>query len=143
MSRPLIVRKLVCARVGTAKLTVETEVLEDLDCAARKLGTTLGCRCGLRKVGGVGPAANRQQDLQLAVALFQEVELLCAAVDIGASVIPGVGRVVLVGVGPGVGKIDLARLRSHVGKGVEHMSKLLGGKILGIEVASVDSLSHC
>jgi len=53
------------------------------------------------------------------VALLVQVELLGAAVEVGARVVPGVRRPVLVRVGPGVGEVDFAGLRADVGEGVE------------------------
>lgn len=40
------------------------------------------------EVGGVGPAADGEEDLQVTVGLFEEEELLDAAVDVGAGVVP-------------------------------------------------------
>lgn len=81
---------------------VETEVFEQLDSARGEALAACFGRCGLREVGGVGPAADGEEDFEAAVALLEQVELLYAAVDVGAHVVPGVGRVVLFDVGPGV-----------------------------------------
>ena len=47
------------------------------------------------KVGRVGPSADGEEGLEVAVLLFEEIELLDAAVDVGADVVPAVGWVVL------------------------------------------------
>ena len=71
------------------------------------------------------------------MALLVQVELLGAAVEVGARVVPGVRRPVLVRVGPGVGEVDFARFRADVGEGVEDVGELFGGEVLGLVVAAV------
>ena len=98
---------------------VEAEVLNEFDSGVGKglAAAVGGGRDG--EVGAVGPAADGEEDLEVAAALLQEEELLDAAVDVGARVVPAVGGVVLVGVGPGVGEVDFSRLGADVGEGVE------------------------
>jgi hypothetical protein len=96
----------------------------------------------LRKVGRIRPATDGEKNLQLAVALLQQEELLDRAVHVGADVIPRVRSIVLVGVGPGVGEVDLTSIGVDIGESIEHMSKRRGGQILGIVVARIDSLWH-
>lgn len=62
------------------------------------------------EVGGVGPATDGEEDLELAVSLLEEEELLDAAVDIGPRVVPGVGRIVLVRVRPGIGQVAVKKI---------------------------------
>jgi len=71
------------------------------------------------------------------VPLLVQVELFGAAVEVGARVVPGVRRPVLVRVGPGVGEVDFARFRADVGEGVEDVGELFGGEVLGLVVAAV------
>lgn len=138
---------------------VEAEVLEQLH---GRLGEALaagGRRGGRGEVGAVGPAADGEQDLEVAVALLEEVELLDAAVDVGADVVPGVARVVLLDVGPAVRHVSgrdvsffsvhggglvviihFTGVRSHVGKGIEHVGQFLGREILRVVLTTVDCL---
>ena len=62
----------------------------------------------------VGPATDREEYFETAVALLEEVELFEGAVDVVTRVIPGVGGVVLVSVGPGVSEEDFAGLGAHI-----------------------------
>ena len=74
---------------------VEAEVGDELDGGLGE-GLAAGGGGGWEgEVGGVGPAADGEEDFEVAVALFEEEELLDAAVDVGAGVVPGVGGVVL------------------------------------------------
>jgi hypothetical protein len=118
---------------------IKATVLQQLHAAVGKRLAALGSRGGLGKVGGVGPAANAQEHLHVAVPLFEEVELLDAAVHIVAGVIPRVSGVVLVRVGPRIGQIDFASLRADIGEGVEDVGELGCRQVLWVVVASVDS----
>ncbi len=89
------------------------------------------------EIGAVGPAADAEEDLEVPVPLLVQVELFGAAVEVGARVVPGVRRPVLVRVGPGVGEVDFARFRADVGEGVEDVGELFGGEVLGLVVAAV------
>lgn len=117
-----------------------------------------GCR--LWKVARVGPAADTEDDLQVAVSLLQEVELFDAAVDVVARVVPGIGGIVLVSVRlllvrceaemkrrvrechPWVCQVHFSRLRPDVGERVKHMSELVGGNVLRLVISSVDGPVH-
>jgi hypothetical protein len=121
-------------------LTIKTKVLQNLNGAACKLGTTPSRRSRLRKVGRVRPATDGKEDLQLAVLLLLKIQLLRASIDVGANIVPRVGGVVLVGVRPGVGQIDFASLRADVGESVKHVGELFAWQILRIEVATVNGL---
>ena len=77
------------------------------------------------------------------MALLQQEELLGAPVEIAISrVVPRVARVVLVGVGPGVGEVDLACVRVDVREGVEDVGEValldVRGEVTGMVVAGVD-----
>jgi len=74
----------------------------------------------------------------VAVGFLEQIQLLDAAVDVVANVVPRIRRVVLVRVGPGVGQEHLPG-RTQVGKGVEYMGDLAGGKVSGVVVAAVDA----
>lgn len=66
----------------------------------REFGPPLIRAGRLRKVGRVGPATDRKQDLQPAVPLLEQEQLLDAPVYIGAGVIPRVTGIVFFNVGP-------------------------------------------
>lgn len=80
----------------------------EFDSAGCKLGTAFGGGSWGGKVGAVGPAADGEKDLEVAVAALEEVELLETAVEVGSGVVPAVSLPVDVSVGPGIGQIDLA-----------------------------------
>jgi hypothetical protein len=54
----------------------------------------------LDKIGRITPPTNGQKNLEIAVSLLEQEELLDMAVNIFSRVIPGVARVVIVGVKP-------------------------------------------
>ena len=84
---------------------VEAEVLDELDAAlgeALAAGWGGGWRVEVFGRVGVRPAADGEEHFEVAVALFQQEELLDAAVDVGAHVVPRVAGVVLFDVGPGI-----------------------------------------
>src|SRR5262249_44906017 len=60
------------------------------------------------EVGAIGPAADGEENLEVAVTLLQQVELLEAAIQVGANVVPRVALPVDVGVGPGVREMAVA-----------------------------------
>ena len=95
----------VCGVFPVDVEAVEAEVFEELDGAVGEGLDLLGGVCGGGEVGGVGPAADGEEDVEVGVGLFEEVELLHAAVDVGADIVPGVGGVVLFEVGVGVGEV--------------------------------------
>jgi hypothetical protein len=127
--------------MGRCRLTIKAEILEECNCTACELGTTCSSRGRLGKVGRVGPASNRKQYLQLAVTLLLEEQLLCAAIDVGANIVPRISGIVLVSIRPSIGQIHLSSLWSHVGESIEHVSKFFSRKILRVEVATINSLS--
>lgn len=120
--------------------TIKTQVLQDGDSGARKLGSARSCASRCSKVGRVCPATDGQQHLHLAVALLQEVELLGAPIHVGADIVPRVRRVVLLKIGVRICEVHLPGFGAHVGEGVEHVSDLVTRQVLGLEVASVDGL---
>ena len=63
---------------------IEAEILQELNSAGGKSRATLRGGSGAGKVGGIGPAANREQRLELSVSLLEKVELLDAAISVGA-----------------------------------------------------------
>lgn len=73
---------------------VKAEVFEKGYRGAGKVLAAGGGGGGLGKVGGVGPAADGEEGLELAVFLLEEEELLDATVDVGANIVPGVCWVV-------------------------------------------------
>jgi len=76
---------------------VEAVVCDERDGALDEAGAACRGRdrAGEAAVLGVGPAADREEDLERAVALFEEVQLLEVAVQVGpARVVPRVGPVV-------------------------------------------------
>ena len=83
---------------------VKPMVFDQLDAAICEGFAALGCRCwAVQMFGdlGVGPAADGEKDFQVTVALFEQVELLQAAIEVFSGVVPGV---------PSVGPMDV-----HVG----------------------------
>ena len=64
---------------------IEAEILQEPDGAGGKSRATMRGGGGPGKVGGIGPAANREQRLELSVPLLEKVELLNTAVGVGAS----------------------------------------------------------
>jgi hypothetical protein len=71
---------------------VEAEVSEEADGGGGEHGAGGGARGGRREGGGIGPPADGEERLELAVGLFEEEELLGAAVDVFARLAPGCGR---------------------------------------------------
>jgi hypothetical protein len=59
----------------------------------------------LLEVGGVGPAADGEEDFEVPVAAFEEGELLETAVEVCSWVVPAVVFPVDVCVCPGVGEV--------------------------------------
>lgn len=68
---------------------IKAIVLDELDSRARKRLPVSGRPAEADKVGREGPATNREEDSQVPVLLFEQVELLEAAVEVGAGVVPG------------------------------------------------------
>jgi hypothetical protein len=118
---------------------VEAEIRQDLNGAACEFGPAFGARGRLNKVGGVSPSTDRKQHLQLAVALLLEEQLLGASIDVGTHVVPRVTCVMLLSIGPTIRQEDLSSI-SDIGKGIEDMGKFFTGKVLRVEVASINSL---
>lgn len=75
----------------------------------------------------------------MAVLLLEKVQLLEAAVEVGADIVPAIGRIVFVGVTPRICKIDFPTFRSHVCKGIEHMCELVGWEVLRVVVPPINS----
>jgi hypothetical protein len=98
---------------------VVSPVLEELDGGLGKGLAAVRRAGGGGEVGRVGPSANGHHDLEGAVALLEQEELLGAAVDVGARVVPAVAVKVLVDVGPVVRHFDFARVGGDIGKGVK------------------------
>ena len=73
----------------------------------------------------VRPPSDAQHDLQVAVLLLEEVELLEAAVEVASGLVPGVALVVDVLVGPEVGEGDLAGAGVDVGEGIEDVAGVI------------------
>lgn len=68
--------------------TVQSQIQHQPSSRFSKLGSSrIGAR-RLGKVGRVGPATDGKQDLQLAVALLEQEQLLDASIDIGPDVVP-------------------------------------------------------
>ena len=70
---------------------VEAEVGEEADRGGGEEGAVGGAAGGGREGRRVGPPADGEERLELAVGLFQEEELLGAAVDVVARLTPGWG----------------------------------------------------
>jgi hypothetical protein len=67
---------------------VEAIILDELDGRAGE-GLPMGGRpAEPGKVGREGPASDREEDAQVSMLLLEQVELLEAAVEIGAGVVP-------------------------------------------------------
>jgi len=82
--------------------TIKAPVLDELDgrrCEA--LASSLGGGDG-GELGRVGPPTDGEENLQVAVLLFEEVQLLDAAVNVVPNVIPRVRGVVLLDIRPGI-----------------------------------------
>jgi hypothetical protein len=74
----------------------------------------------------------------VAVSLLKQEKLLDIAINIVSGISPGIS-VVLVSVRPSIQQDHLAR-GFGIGKYVENMGQLLGGNILRLEVAGINSL---
>ena len=122
--------------------TIQAEVFQQLDTASGKGATARLCGCWGGEIAGVSPAANGKEQLQISISLLQQVELLDAAVDVVAGVIPRISLVVLFYVAPTVCQVDFACLGTDVGEGVENVRELLDWKILGIVFPSIDGLMY-
>jgi hypothetical protein len=92
---------------------------------------------------------------------LKQAQLLDAAVDVVSGIIPRIGGVVLLDIGPGVRKVSVsalalawagfhispwfglhfASLWPDIGECVENMGQFLRGEILGVVVAAIDGLS--
>lgn len=118
--------------------TIEGKVFEQCDSTLSKLLPAVWGGSWHWEVGTVRPTANRQEDFQVAVTLLVDVQLLQTAVEVVASVVPGVSRPVLVGVCPAVGQVDLAALGTDVGESVQNMGEFVGGDILRLVVTTID-----
>lgn len=81
---------------------VEAQVREEVHGAAGEGFAPARGGCWRGEVGTVSPAADGEEGFEVAVLLFQEVELLDAAVGVGAGLGPTVVGVVLFEVGVGV-----------------------------------------
>lgn len=119
---------------------VKSQVLQQLHRSLRKILPSSIGTSRRRKVGRIGPPANRQEDLEVTVLLFQKIQLLDTTVDIVAGIRPGVTGVMFLNVGPRVGHIDFPGFRTHIGEGVEDVREPLDRKVLRIMVAPVNCL---
>ena len=63
-----------------------------LDGARCEFGSAFWGGGGDFEVGAVGPSADGEEDLEVAVTSLEEVELLEAAVEVRAGVVPAVGQ---------------------------------------------------
>lgn len=66
----------------------------------------------------VGPSSDRKQDLEIAVGLLCEEELLKVAIEVVANIVPAVSWEVNIGIGPRVYKLDLSVLSVDIRKGI-------------------------
>lgn len=87
----------------------------------------------------VGPSTNGQEDLEIAVALLLQEQLLDAPVDVVSHIVPRVIGIVLVGIRPRIGQENLASI-PDISKGVENMGQFFGWEILWIVVAPINGL---
>jgi len=71
---------------------------------------------------GIGPSSDAEQHFEVAVLLFQVIDSLEVAIEVCAGVIPRIARIMNVLIGPQIGEVDLARVRSYVRKCVENMT---------------------
>lgn len=94
----------------------------------------------------------------MSVRFLQQIELLHAAVQVVASVVPGIALPVDICVGPTIGEVPnssssalmfpqfsrnishlhLAIFRAHIGKGIKHMCQILHREILREMLSGVD-----
>ena len=118
---------------------IKTQILDKINSRSSKCRTARLRAQRTSEIGRISPSTNRQQNLQIPITLLQQEQLLDAAVDIVPLVIPRVGGIVLVGIGPGIREIDLAG-RAHVGECVQDVSQALCGEILWVVVPSIDGL---
>ena len=81
---------------------VEAEVFDQLDGRLSEFLAASGGGGRGGEVGGVGPAADGEEDFEGTVAGFEDVELFKTAVEVDAGVVPGVTFEVDVGVCPSV-----------------------------------------
>lgn len=92
------------------------------------------------KVARVSPSPDRQKDLEVAVLLLQQEELLDTSIDIVSDIVPRITGEVLLDIGPGIRQVHLARVGVDVGESIQHMGQGLSRKLLRKIVAAVDSL---
>lgn len=124
--------------------TVEAKILDESNARGSELLAAFFGACWLVKVlvcVGVRPAADGEQDLEVAVRLLEEEKLLQVAIDIVARVLPGVTLPVLLDIGPLVGKDDFAVL-TVIRKGIQDVGQFVGGDLVGCVTSAVDALSE-
>jgi len=122
------------------RLTIKTHILNKIHSRRSEFLPSSIRRSSLREIRTIRPPTNRQYDLQFPILLLEQEELLHAAVDIVPDIVPGVGWIAFIGVGPGVCEVDFAGVGAHVGEGVEDVGEFVGGEVLGVVVAAVNSL---
>ena len=74
---------------------VEAEVLDEADGGGGECLPAMRRGCWEGEVGGVGPSADGEDDFKMPMGLFEEEELLKAAIEVGARFGPRVRGVVL------------------------------------------------
>ncbi len=87
------------------QLTIQSKIKNKSSSRVGKSCPTVRSASRASKVGRVRPAADGDQDFQLAMFLLQQEQLLDATVDIVASLIPRVISVVLLDIRPAVGQV--------------------------------------
>ena len=81
--------------------------MHKLHAALGEFGAADGGRGCRREIGRVCPATDTEEDFEVAICFFEDVELLKAAVEVGAIFGPAVCGVVLFEVGVGVGEVTM------------------------------------
>lgn len=74
---------------------VEGPVFHECHGCVCELSAGSGCTGGGGEVGGVGPAADAEEDFEVAVVLLEDVKLFDAAISVVSNVVPGIGRIML------------------------------------------------
>jgi len=121
-------------------LTIESHILNKINSRRSEFLPSRIRGSGLREIRTIRPSTNRQYDLQFPILLLEKEKLFHAAVDVVADIVPGIGWIAFIGVGPGVRQIDFAGVGAHVGEGVEDVGEFVGGEVLGVVVAAINSL---
>lgn len=135
--------KIFGLRVGCGILPVniqaiKAKVLEEFYGGLSEVLSSLFCRSRSGKVRRVRPTSDRKEYFQIPISFFQEIELLYAAIDIIPDIIPGICRIMLLNIGPGIGEVNLPSFWANVGESIEYVRQFLKRNVLRLVISTVD-----